>query len=154
MSNMSPRILLLAGSRKGYEVLKESINKYPESLVCASTFREVNMQESFCNSIIEICKTARIPVIKWSSIKEDPEGIIKRYNIDCIIAVSWRYYIKLDINRLLKHKIIIIHDSILPKYRGYAPLPSAIIKGEKMWVSVCFMHLTKLTQVTLSYKRK
>jgi methionyl-tRNA formyltransferase len=39
-------------------------------------------------------------------------------------AVSWRWMIH-DAARL-----IVLHDSLLPKYRGFAPLPTALINGE------------------------
>ena len=42
------------------------------------------------------------------------------------IAISWRWLLHLDQSRL-----IVLHDSILPKYRGFAPLVNQLIKGEK-----------------------
>ncbi|MFV0212751.1 formyltransferase family protein [Empedobacter falsenii] len=40
------------------------------------------------------------------------------------IAISWRWI--LDVENL-----IVFHDSLLPKYRGFAPLVTALINGEK-----------------------
>ena len=42
------------------------------------------------------------------------------------MAVSWRWMIKHP-----KNKLIVFHDSILPKYRGFAPLVNMLINGEK-----------------------
>ena len=41
------------------------------------------------------------------------------------IAVSWRWLITENFS-----STIIFHDSLLPKYRGFAPLVSALIKGD------------------------
>lgn len=131
MSDNMPKILLFCATKKGYEVLKVIIKKYPETLVCVSTFNEVDMQESFSDSIITLCKSTNIPVIKWTTFIENPLSIIKEYKVDCVIAISWKYYIPLTVNEHLTHKLIIFHDSLLPKYRGFAPLPSAIINGER-----------------------
>ena len=36
----------------------------------------------------------------------------------------------LTLNNKLKYPIIIFHDSLLPRYRGFAPTPTAIIAGD------------------------
>jgi len=41
------------------------------------------------------------------------------------LAIGWQYLIN-DLN-----KLFIIHDSLLPKYRGFAPTVNALINGEK-----------------------
>ena len=42
------------------------------------------------------------------------------------IAVSWRWLINVS-----ESKLIVLHDSILPKYRGFSPLVNMLINGEK-----------------------
>lgn len=44
---------------------------------------------------------------------------------DYALAVSWRWMIRGVPN------LIALHDSLLPKYRGFAPLPNALINGER-----------------------
>jgi methionyl-tRNA formyltransferase len=44
-----------------------------------------------------------------------------------LIAVSWRWLIKINSDQTL----IVFHDSLLPRYRGFAPLPCALINGDK-----------------------
>lgn len=48
-------------------------------------------------------------------------------SFDYHIAIGWRWIINLDKSDA---KLIVIHDSLLPKYRGFNPLVSAIINGE------------------------
>lgn len=47
---------------------------------------------------------------------------------DLFIAVGWRWIIR-DIPQ---EKLIVFHDSLLPRYRGFAPLVNALINKEKM----------------------
>jgi methionyl-tRNA formyltransferase len=46
---------------------------------------------------------------------------------DIAIAVSWRWIIPVSNSTPL----IVFHDSLLPKYRGFAPLVNCLINGEK-----------------------
>jgi methionyl-tRNA formyltransferase len=46
---------------------------------------------------------------------------------DVAIAVSWRWIIPVSNNTPL----IVFHDSLLPKYRGFAPLVNCLVNGEK-----------------------
>jgi len=45
---------------------------------------------------------------------------------DYLITVSWRWLIK-----NCSSKIIVLHESLLPKYRGFAPLVNQLINNEK-----------------------
>lgn len=47
--------------------------------------------------------------------------------LDIIIAISWRWIIKTNQGIV----VIVFHDSLLPAYRGFAPLVSSLINGEK-----------------------
>lgn len=46
-------------------------------------------------------------------------------NVNLNIAIGWRWLLPLEI------PLIILHDSILPKYRGFNPLVTALINGDK-----------------------
>jgi methionyl-tRNA formyltransferase len=140
MTSSQPlNILLCCATKKGHEVLQSITSKFPKVLGAVTTFRETNMKESYYEPIIELSKSFNIPVIDWNSFKKNPENIIKTHQINCIITISWKYFIPVHINQHLEHKIIIMHDSILPKYRGFAPVPTAIINGEnELGVSVLY----------------
>ena len=44
---------------------------------------------------------------------------------DLLVAIGWRWLVNLQI-----YKLVTIHDSILPKYRGFNPLVTALIEGD------------------------
>jgi methionyl-tRNA formyltransferase len=51
---------------------------------------------------------------------------------DFNIAISWRWMLKVS-------NLIVIHDSLLPKYRGFSPLVNMLINGEDtLGVTVLF----------------
>lgn len=50
---------------------------------------------------------------------------------DCIVVAAYGQILKKDILNLPQHNCINIHASLLPKYRGAAPINWAIINGEK-----------------------
>ncbi len=50
------------------------------------------------------------------------EGI--EINTDLSIAISWRWLIHSD------KKVIVLHDSLLPQYKGWAPLVTSLINGD------------------------
>lgn len=45
---------------------------------------------------------------------------------DLVLVAGWRYLLDIDAS-----KLVVFHDSLLPRYRGFAPTVSALIHGEK-----------------------
>jgi len=61
--------------------------------------------------------------IAYTFKKQESKNFSALYHI----AIGWRWLIKVnDLEQLL-----IIHDSLLPKYRGFNPLVTALINGDK-----------------------
>lgn len=56
---------------------------------------------------------------------------LKALDLDCIITCAYGQMVPVDILKLPKIKCLNVHASILPKYRGGAPIHKAIINGEK-----------------------
>lgn len=73
-----------------------------------------------------------IPVYQPNSLKTDETfEIIKDLNPDLIVVVAYGKIIPNNIIDFPKFGIINVHSSILPKFRGAAPINAAIIAGEK-----------------------
>lgn len=56
---------------------------------------------------------------------------LKNIEIDYIVVVAYGQIINKDIRKLAKKNIINVHGSLLPKYRGAAPIQRAIMDREK-----------------------
>ncbi|MDA9212535.1 formyltransferase family protein [Gammaproteobacteria bacterium] len=74
--------------------------------------------EDYSSQIIELCK------------KHDLKyKITNKYaptRADFVVACAWRWLVDVDASRL-----VIFHDSLLPKYRGFSPLVNMLINGER-----------------------
>lgn len=75
-----------------------------------------------------------IEVLQPQKIRKDAEIIekIKNMNPDFIIVVAYGQILSKEILDIPKYGCINLHASLLPKYRGAAPINWAVIKGEKV----------------------
>lgn len=74
-----------------------------------------------------------IPVYQPVKVKNNIEiqEVIKSYNPDFIAVVAYGKILPKEILDIPKYGCINVHGSLLPKYRGAAPMQWAIINGEK-----------------------
>ncbi|MDF9867432.1 methionyl-tRNA formyltransferase [Bacilli bacterium PM5-3] len=78
----------------------------------------------------EIALQNQIRVYGFENINDNYD-VIKELEPDIIITCAYGQKINLDILEIPKYKSINVHASLLPKYRGGAPIHYAIINGEK-----------------------
>lgn len=76
-----------------------------------------------------VAKENSIPVITPSKLKEEYEDILK-YEPDLIVTCAYGKIVPKVILDYPKYGCVNIHASLLPKYRGSAPIQWAIINGE------------------------
>ena len=74
-----------------------------------------------------------IPVYQPEKVRNNPEflEILKEINPEIIVVAAYGQIIPKEILELPKFGCINIHASLLPKYRGAAPIQRVIIDGEK-----------------------
>ena len=128
---MNDRILFFLGTEKGYAVLKYLLkNGYKQNIGSVVTFKESNVEKSWHDDIMKACTDNQISCYMWPSIRKDLISFIKEGKFCAAITISWIYLLPLEINLHFKYPLIVFHDSLLPKYRGFAPTPTAVINGE------------------------
>lgn len=73
-----------------------------------------------------------IPVFQPEKVR-NPEfvDILKELNPDVIVVIAFGQILSKEILDLPKHGCINVHASLLPKYRGAAPIQWAVIDGEE-----------------------
>ncbi|MGN0027199.1 MAG: methionyl-tRNA formyltransferase [Clostridium sp.] len=83
--------------------------------------------------IKEVALEHDIKVLQPIKLKNDLEAInyLKELNPDFIIVVAFGQILNKEVLDIPKYGCINLHASLLPMYRGAAPLNWAIIKGEK-----------------------
>lgn len=73
-----------------------------------------------------------IPVYQPNSLKVDETfDLVKELNPDLIVVVAYGKIIPNNIIEFPKYGIINVHSSLLPRFRGAAPINAAIIAGDK-----------------------
>ncbi len=89
------------------------------------------MKISF-SPIKELALRNNLNIYQPSNIN-DPEfiGLLRKISPDLIAIVAFGQILSKEILRLPKYGCINLHPSLLPKYRGAAPIPWAILDGEE-----------------------
>lgn len=122
MTNKTPSchgksVALYVMGHKGYEVLRMVNETTPEFIAVVVSAPDQNMQDDYFIKIREYCDAHQIEF----RVRDESFEVSAQY----VLAVSWRWLIKLE-----NAQIIIFHDSLLPRYRGFNPLVSCLINGE------------------------
>lgn len=72
-----------------------------------------------------------IPVFQPKSLKDvEAQERIRKENPDCIIVAAYGKILPKDILEIPSYGCINIHGSLLPKYRGAAPIQWAVLNGD------------------------
>ena len=74
-----------------------------------------------------------IPVYQPKRVR-DPECVeeLRKYNADVMVVIAFGQILPKEILEMTPYGCINVHASLLPKYRGAAPIQWAIIEGEKV----------------------
>ncbi len=75
-----------------------------------------------------------MPINKNNKIKQEKELLllIKKYKIDLVVLARYMQVLSPDLCKKLKGKIINIHHSFLPSFKGARPYQQAYMKGVKI----------------------
>lgn len=113
-------------TEKGFRVLSSLNDSHLRLVREVVVGRDASVLKDYEAEIIEFCLKNHIKVVR----RDDFDGVRTEY----AVAISWRWLIRHPQDRL-----IVFHDSILPKYRGFAPLVNSLINGEpRIGVSAIF----------------
>ena len=114
-------------TEKGFEVFRRTIEVNCQIIDFIVVGTDSNVENDFSEEIIELARSSNVNFFlrgKEPSVDND----------NYIFAISWRWMINHSI-----HKLVVFHDSLLPKYRGFAPLVNMLINGDsKIGVSAIF----------------
>lgn len=82
----------------------------------------------------EFAITHNIPIYQPNSLKKETEiytPIIKEYAPDAIVVVAYGKLLPLEVLNIPKLGCINVHGSLLPKYRGAAPIQWTVLNGDE-----------------------
>ena len=84
------------------------------------------------NDLMEIAEKQRIKMLVMKKMNDGcTEEFAKECNPDLIVVVGWYHYIGKRILDIPRKGVIGLHASLLPRYKGGAPLVWQMINGEK-----------------------
>lgn len=113
------KITLYLMSEKGFETLKcLTENNFAATIESVIGSRDGNVQQDFYDEIKALCSSHGIKHFD----RKDGYRPASEYSL----AVSWRWLIPES-----NGSLIVLHDSLLPKYRGFAPLVNMLLNREK-----------------------
>lgn len=82
--------------------------------------------------VIEFAKANKIPFFQTENINKETEFLanLETQNIDVIIVLAFAQFLGSKILNMSKLGCFNIHTSLLPKYRGAAPIQYALLNGD------------------------
>lgn len=114
------KITLLLMTKKGFMALEGLLEAYGKSIIeRVIVARDEQVSQDYADQILDLCDEKGIKVFE----RREAGDITSRY----VIAISWRWIIP-NVNG--KSDLIVFHDSLLPKYRGFSPLVNQLIQKE------------------------
>ena len=134
------RLFFIGSQEYGYEILLEMLEQNM-NIVGVITL-EPSSHETWKKNVYDLAVKHEIPVNLFKDhlmIERNPNNINTPENIeiiqkskpDLIFVVGWRQIIGKQIRQISKLGVVGLHFSLLPKFRGHAPVSWTIIENEE-----------------------
>jgi methionyl-tRNA formyltransferase len=126
------RIVFLGFGTWGVETLKAILNAgYHVPLVVTHPESNHEYESIWNESVLALASEHRIStaVCRYANDNKIVD-LIAEANPDVIVSSDWRTWLSPTVFKLPPHGTINIHDALLPKYAGFAPINWAIANGE------------------------
>jgi methionyl-tRNA formyltransferase len=83
--------------------------------------------------VIEYAKSKKIPFFQTENINKESDLVqkLKTEDLDFIVVLAFAQFLGSELLNIAKLGCFNIHTSILPKYRGAAPIQYALLNGDK-----------------------
>jgi methionyl-tRNA formyltransferase len=123
------KVVFLGNHNVGIEALKALKDACD---VCGVVAHPLDAEEGVVYaSLADFSRAADIPVIRGKASDPEVLNFIKKFNPDLIWITDYKFLVPKELIALAPKGCINLHPSLLPKYRGRAPINWAIIHGEK-----------------------
>lgn len=143
------RIVLMSATEFGFRCL-ETLLTMKQEIAAIYTLPKI-FKISYSQKPVEIAthrsfkgiaKKHGVPFIEVKKKMKEYEEQIRNFKPDFILVTGWYFIIPKTIRKIPPLGCAGVHASLLPKYRGGAPLTWAIIRGEKK-AGVSFFYFEK-----------
>ena len=123
-------------------ILKKINQKYKINCVFTQPPSKSNRGQKFTKSSIHICAEELNLEVKTPKKIDEEFEYLKELNLDLVIVVAYGQLISKKILDLSKKGFLNIHASLLPKWRGAAPIQRSILNNEKI-TGISFMKINE-----------
>lgn len=123
--------IFIGGTYRGFKVLESLLNLGDNCHYCYIMQEDDHEVQKFSSEIIELAKKNNISYSLRQKLIQNDYEYIKNNSFDFAVVCGWRTIIDTSIIKYFKFGAIAAHDSLLPEYRGFAPMNWAMINGEK-----------------------
>lgn len=125
------RVVLLCATHRGHVFLRELRQLLPDSHLAVFSFREEPWEPPFLDKIRDLTvsqggqffEAKRVGSPQWNEFWESTA-------FDLMFTVNWRYAIPRMVYQRASRGAFVLHDSLLPRYRGFSPTVWAMLNGE------------------------
>ena len=135
-------IVLLCATNRGYRFAQKCFQLGRGHVFTVFSFRETAWEPPYFDDIRSLTQEQGHRFIEARNVAHlNVDDFWKQNLIDLILMVSWRYIVPAHICHRASRGSYVLHDSLLPKYRGFAPTVWSMINGEKE-TGVTLFHAT------------
>lgn len=136
------KIALLSSTVFGYRCLEEGILPVRDVQLAGIVTTPRQIEISYSETPVTISTHAdfadlangancEVACLKGKLTAESYLEHLNRWSPDLLLVLGWYYMIPKKVRDVARYGCMGIHASLLPKYRGGAPIPWVIINGEK-----------------------
>lgn len=138
------RILFAGTPEPAAVVLRYLLEESPHDVVGVLTrpdARRGRGRSLHPSTVAEVAASAGIPVHKWPSLKTDAAGadevrsVLRDYaadGVEAVAVVAYGQILPADVLDIFRHGWVNLHFSLLPRWRGAAPVQAAIAAGDRV----------------------
>ena len=126
------RVLFIGGTKRGHLTLKALIDRAYHIVGIISLQQDAHEIERYERVIKSIAEESEIPLYetKWMKDRDYAALISDEIRPDIALVVGCRILIPPAVYQVPPLGTLAVHDSLLPAYRGFAPLNWSILNGE------------------------
>ena len=126
------RVLFIGGTQRGYLTLKALISGGYHVVGIISLEQDTHEVERYERAIKSLAEESEIPLYETKRMKDRDYAAVVSEDIrpDIAVVVGCRILIPSAVYQVPPLGTLAVHDSLLPAYRGFAPLNWSILNGE------------------------
>ncbi|HEY4304183.1 MAG TPA: formyltransferase family protein [Gemmatimonadaceae bacterium] len=126
-----PTIALLCATQRGLTILRRVRALAPEAELKVFSFREEPWEPPFLDDIAAFCREHSLAFVETRNVASAAAAPAWEDGVDVALMVHWRYLVPAAVLAKVRRTCAVVHDSLLPEYRGFSPTVWAMINGEK-----------------------